>query len=134
MKNQVLSIEQMKNLQRLGVDTSKASMCWIKHPNCTERDLTVHDVFCYEMSCLEPVPTFTLQDLIELLPNVIDNHVFGFNQDYHTQDGDGCYVSYTNLDLPGEHLHVIDLSSGGLLTACHEMLLWLIKNKHIKQI
>lgn len=30
MKNQTLSIERMLHLKKLGVDTSKASMCWLK--------------------------------------------------------------------------------------------------------
>ena len=29
IEEQVLSIEQMKHLQELGVDTSDASMCWV---------------------------------------------------------------------------------------------------------
>lgn len=30
MKNQVLSINQMQHLKELGLDTSKASMCWLQ--------------------------------------------------------------------------------------------------------
>ena len=31
IEEQVLSIEQMKHLQELGVDTSDASMCWLRY-------------------------------------------------------------------------------------------------------
>lgn len=54
MKDQVLSISQMRHLRDLGVDTSKASMCWLREPN----NHTLYEVFCtnddcYEMSCLD---------------------------------------------------------------------------------
>lgn len=69
MKDQVLSISQMRHLRDLGVDTSKASMCWLREPN----NHTRYEVFCtnddcYEMSCLDPVPAFTVQDLLEIIP------------------------------------------------------------------
>lgn len=68
MKNQVLSIEQMRHLQKLGVDTSKASMMyhfWVgkKYQNCFLLSVdiaTPHDS--------ENVPTFTLQNMLEMMP------------------------------------------------------------------
>ena len=44
----------MRHLRDLGVDTSKASMCWLREPN----NHTRYEVFCtnddcYEMSCLD---------------------------------------------------------------------------------
>lgn len=71
MKNQVTSIEQSKRLIELGVPAEKASMAWIKDPNEGVYSLSVHDEFCYEMSCLEPRPAFTVADLICLLPKSI---------------------------------------------------------------
>jgi len=80
MKDQVLSIGQMKSLTELRVDTSKASMCWIKNTDGDETEnmymLSVHNEWCYEMSCLSPVPTFTLQDIIKLLPKQIKGYSF----------------------------------------------------------
>ena len=47
IEKQVLSIEQMKHLQELGVDTSDASMYWVRAKritgeqknNCIDRDM-----------------------------------------------------------------------------------------------
>ena len=54
MDNQVLSIEQMKSLIELGIDTSRASMCWIKNTDGDETEnkymLSVHNEWCYEKS------------------------------------------------------------------------------------
>lgn len=68
MKDQVTSIEQSKRLIELGVPAEKASMCWVKDPNENEYYLAVHDEYCYEVACLEPVPAFTVADLLGLLP------------------------------------------------------------------
>lgn len=66
MSKQCLSIKQTQHLQELGVDMSKASMCWCTFNGDTA--LSVHDEYCYESASLHPIPTFTLQDILDLLP------------------------------------------------------------------
>lgn len=73
MKDQVTSIEQSKRLIELGVPAEKASMCWVKDPNENEYYLAVHDEYCYEVACLEPVPAFTVADLLAVLPKVMED-------------------------------------------------------------
>ena len=75
IENQVLSIEQMKHLQELGVDTSDASMCWLKY---TRTDgvvrylINVNDISCHVMPFMEVFPTYSIGDLIEKLPKSTD--------------------------------------------------------------
>ena len=71
MKDQVLSIEKMQKLKELGIDISKASMCYVffESDGSKYTDIVVHDESCYEMACMNPIPTFTLQDIIELMPD-----------------------------------------------------------------
>lgn len=65
MKTRIaLSVNEMHALEGKGLDTSDASMCWVRDPNGSEYRLTVHDEFCYEMQCLKAVPTYTLEDII----------------------------------------------------------------------
>lgn len=68
MTDQVTSVEQSKRLIEMGVPAEKASMCWVKDPNENEYYLAVHDEYCYEVACLEPIPAFTVADLLGLLP------------------------------------------------------------------
>nr|WP_302400693.1 hypothetical protein [Alistipes onderdonkii] len=70
MTDQVTSIEQSKRLIELGVPADKASMCWVKDPNENEYYLAVHDEYCYEVACLEPIPAFTVADLLELFKSI----------------------------------------------------------------
>ena len=62
IENQVLSIEQMKHLKELGVDTSDASMCWAGN------DVVPNNGAAFDLG-YDGIPTYTIGDLIEKLPN-----------------------------------------------------------------
>lgn len=60
-----LNINQMKGLAALGLDISDASLCWVSDPNDSEvKTLCVHDEYCYKCSALNPVPAYTLEDVL----------------------------------------------------------------------
>ena len=64
IKEQVLSREQMKHLQELGVDTSDASMCWVADNEWeSEEDwhVTIPNNFLMPYNT---IPTYTIGDLI----------------------------------------------------------------------
>lgn len=63
-----LSIENMIVLEKLGFDISDASMCWVKDPNGKRYHLSLHDGYCYEVPCLDPVPAYTLEDILLKFP------------------------------------------------------------------
>ena len=69
IEEQVLSIEQMKHLQELGVDTSDASMCWVAGEDADEVEwnLIIPNNFLLPYN----IPTYTIGDLIEKLPKRI---------------------------------------------------------------
>ena len=75
IENQVLSIEQMKHLQELGVDTSDASMCWLKYTGTdgvVRYLINANDISCHVMPFMEAFPTYSIGDLIEKLPKSTD--------------------------------------------------------------
>ena len=78
IKEQILSREQMKHLQELGVDTSDASMVWIKQDSTLLPD-NIKELWWVDTyyDSLKPmveqedsgfVQTYTIGDLIEKLP------------------------------------------------------------------
>ena len=69
IEEQVLSIEQMKHLQELGVDTSDASMCWVAGEDADEVEwnLIIPNNFLLPYN----IPTYTIGDLINKLPKRI---------------------------------------------------------------
>lgn len=79
MKDQVTSIEQSKRLIELGVPAEKASMVWEYWIN-QDFSKDVPEEVIYNLntkanrgtdSCDMDIPTFTVADLLELLPSVI---------------------------------------------------------------
>ena len=78
IKEQVLSIEQMKHLQELGVDTSDASMVWVRKDSIIFPDnmkkLWWVDTYCDSLKPMVEqedsgfVQTYTTGDLFRKLP------------------------------------------------------------------
>ena len=74
---QVLSVEQMKHLQELGLDTSDGSMCWcyaLSYKNA-KWELEIYEDVINEKrdsAFWEIIPTYTLQDIFDKLPRYIN--------------------------------------------------------------
>ena len=124
LEDQVLSIEQVQELQELGFDVKKyASMCWITYtsdedPYKKEYNLSIHDEFCYESASLEPTPTMTIGDIIEVLPIEIGEYVLDMNRKYVSYDS-----KTTNLFYAYRRRFIDSL---------FDCLVWCIKQKHIE--
>ena len=73
IEEQVLSIEQMKHLQELGVDTSDASLAWFMSPKTNQWKIKAKNNFTHELLLrLSPeryIPTYTTGDLFRKLPS-----------------------------------------------------------------
>ena len=126
IEEQVLSIEQMNYLQDLGVDTSDASMCWLKY---TRNDgvvrclINVNDISCHVMPTMEAFPTYTIGDLIKKLPKSID---FGYGE-YELEiliKGGYVEVQYTN----GGDYTPFSYSQSSLIESLYSMLCELAVN------
>ena len=127
MKNQVLSIEQMQKLKELGVDTSKASMCYIsKYTSCDFDDgdeIVVVDNDFNKRLYNEFGPAFTLQDIIELLPYTFDNFYLKIYRAINMY-----YFIYERINSEDD---VIEKGNTPLLAA-YNMLVWVAENGYLK--
>lgn len=119
IEEQVLSIEQMKHLQELGVDTSDASMCWAGN------DVVPNNGSAFDLG-YDGIPTYTIGDLIEKLPK----HINGWNDNRLVIDGDEdadyWYVVYKNRYEDAETEY---FDSENLLAALYNLLCW-VAEKH----
>lgn len=143
MKNQVLNIKQMQHLKELGVDISKGSMVWLPYREMKGSpeipielcDKYYHLGFAYSLRPILPeeemLYTFTLQDIIEMLPRSItpnpDEGTYYLNLyyydelwvvDYLNNEGDGSWFTTTSDD--------------SFIEAAYEMLCWCIEKGYIK--
>lgn len=121
MEKQVLSIEQMQELQALGIDISGASMCWWKG------NRNIHDILAIYNSSEDTasfiIPTFTLQDILEMLPYIFVNECACVPVIYKN-----CCVFVYELD----HESIIHKEyAETTLEAAFKMLKWCKQNKYI---
>ncbi len=139
IKEQVLSIKQVQELQELGFDVEKnASVRWC---DCSVCKRTYAPCFSYnelrvdkkECPLTREVPTLTIGDIMDILPKVINSHgiEYGRNADY------GLSLIYLNkyyIRYIGIHisLALIIFESYNLIDVLFEALKWCIKEKHIE--
>lgn len=121
MSKQVLDIDQMKHLQELGVDTSKASMCYVVDDSKAYKPILC--VSGNESEYLDAisysVPAFTLQDIIDFFPVNIDGYVLSIGKK------GVAYNRYEDLETK------VGKGDRELIDAAYKMLCWCIENKHI---
>ncbi|MEG0949698.1 MAG: hypothetical protein RSF78_10155 [Bacteroidales bacterium] len=135
MKNQVLSVEQMQRLEELGVNTSKASMAFIKLPSVGkfEEDPVSNSQRIFEyIVAMKYIPTFTLQDILNILPKKIDIY---HNDSYYYFDllwngmFGGWSARYEYYDSIDGRVSFPDESP---IQACYEALVWVAENGYLK--
>lgn len=125
MKNQILSIEQMKHLRELGVDISKASCCWCSAYDIDQFVMPIEDKDFFDSDKL----TFNLQDMLEMMPRelylleekcILEIYPFL----------DSWYVRYK----PDERSGLVPYSfhSYKIINAVYECLCWLGENGYLK--
>ena len=121
IEEQVLSIEQMKHLQELGVDTSDASMCWVAGEDASidegEWNLIIPNNFLLPYN----IPTYTIGDLIEKLPKHFNKEetpliIVAINESV------GFCVEYFEMQESSK-------SDGTIKNALYKLLCW-VAEKH----
>lgn len=131
---QVLSIDQMKHLQELGLDTSDASMCWCSFIGNIDEEWEL-EIYEYvinqkrDSSFWEIVPTYTLQDILDKLPHYLNP--FPSKQILFAWMIERDTIAYRNVESVDDCLkHFTDNS---LIDAAYEMLCWCVENRYIKK-
>ena len=128
IKEQVLSIEQMKHLQELGVDTSDASMVWIKQDSTLLPD-NIKELWWVDTyyDSLKPmveqedsafVQTYTIGDLIEKLPIEIGT----------LNRGIVIQRSYVGAGYIKDNLSPVSFSNSSLLESLYNLLCWIAES------
>ena len=137
LKDQVLSIEQVQELQELGFDVKKYASVTVIKTNSDEcyimplNYLEQYDAFEYDVVD-EKYYSLTIVDIIKVLPKMIG--VYSIEFDFI---GNQVYIDYIyrRESLPKlDHIFDMDNKESvtlNLTNALFETLKWCIKNKHI---
>ena len=134
MKDQVLSVEQMQKLKKLGIDDSKAKIYWVRQTNSSKCNDPINGKYFLSLSkgdnlmrcgfiAYETTTTFTLQDMIELMPNNVKYE----GKSYYLSI-DKKFVGYID-DMDVEDC-VLE-SESNILENTYNVLVWLAENKYI---
>jgi hypothetical protein len=141
MSKQVLDISQMQHLEELGVDTSNANFYW--HRTISLNNYNDWDEWKLHYGVLrlargfttincQYVRTFTLQDILDLLPNLIESQDEGNNYwlEFGTamEDEEWWYIRY--MSVYGVKLNYEE--DEHLIDAAYEMLCWCIENEYVR--
>lgn len=138
---QVLDIEQMKHLKELGVDVSKASVYWYRifqdkgdgHIRIIldwKPTFSLNLAFCTGLN-LEAINTFTLQDILNLLPREIHPKDSTFSTYYLFIDYYYKQISYSESIGYGEYKGFSFSHNKILIDAAYEMLCWCVEKGYI---
>lgn len=141
MKN-VLTKEQMQPIIEAGIDTSKASMCWVKMADNTFEVNTAEFVKSRFPNWREQskfgsfIFTFDLSDILEVLPKKICDK-YHFVMQIAEEGPKYVYMGYCTVELCGYlqeiNIHFMHKLKGiNPLQAAYQMLLWCIENGHFK--
>lgn len=152
MKNKVLSIAQMRHLRDLGVETNNASMVIIytdsdgcvmdwdevqeeyTHPEPMEifRDLYDADSSYYDHSYREDCGVFTLQDILEILPEYIP-----INDEQSYDNEAELFINrkscrYVYADCEGHNLYTANEGHyNNVLESAYNLLCWCAENGYL---
>jgi len=146
IKEQVLSIEQVRELQELGFDVEKyASMCWLEQTpfipieQPKEYGLEIlTDSLMGNRGNLDAFPTLTIGDIIDILPKEIKG-IKSINAEWEIipiysldiipSSMNRYFVDYVHSS--GAY-YLNEITKTTLIDALFEMLKWCIKQKHIE--
>ena len=113
IEEQVLSIEQMKHLQELCVDTSDASMCWAGN------DVVPNNGAAFDLG-YDGIPTYATGDLIEKLPKHF--YIKEAQISMVALNGSGAFqVWYDKVPKSSK-------SDGTIKNALYKLLCWVAEN------
>ena len=131
---QVLSIDQMKHLRELGLDTSDASMHWQFLPTVESffnGVLALEErptLFVSQPNMKHEYPAYTLQDILDKLPHYLNP--FPSKQILFVWMIERDTVAYRNVEDIDDCLkHFTD---DLLIDAAYEMLCWCIQKGFVK--
>lgn len=131
MKKQVLDVKQMQHLQELGLELKDTMLYWVKpHKGVICRfgnDWNLAFIDETSREYFEYIPAYTLQDVLESLPDFIDEYCLMIDMSYGT-------IRYDKLTRRDPYLKVTEFNDDDypFIDAAYEMLCWCIENGYIK--
>lgn len=129
---QVLDIKKMQHLQELGLKLGETLLYWAREIATQPREANYYGKWIIvkgkgqvrvRMTRWEYVPAYTLQDVLELLPNSVN-----WNRLLITFNGRECMFQYALYESDP----IVAFHNEETIDAAYEMLCWCIENRYLK--
>ena len=135
MSKQCLDMQQMQHLQELGLKLDYNTMLsWIIDKRGKDKPLLcisseAVDYVDFSHYCL---PAYTLQDVLDALPNrIYDKGAFYLGcYDIMIDEHDICYAKWCGSEIESTYVE-IEIKDN-LIDAAYELLVWCIENKFVE--
>ena len=132
---QVLDVQQMQHLQELGLELDyNTVLSWIVDERGKDKPLLcisseAVDYVDFSHYCL---PAYTLQDVLDVLPNrIYDKGAFYLGcYDIMIDEHDICYAKWCGSEIESTYVE-IEIKDY-LIDAAYELLVWCIENKFVE--
>ena len=132
---QVLDVQQMQHLQELGLELDyNTVLSWIVDERGKDKPLLcisseAVDYVDFSHYCL---PAYTLQDVLDVLPNrIYDKGAFYLGcYDIMIDEHDICYAKWCGSEIESTYVE-IEIKDN-LIDAAYSMLCWCVENKFVE--
>ena len=132
---QVLDVQQMQHLQELGLELDyNTVLSWIVDERGKDKPLLcisseAVDYVDFSHYCL---PAYTLQDVLDVLPNrIYDKGAFYLGcYDIMIDEHNICYAKWCGSEIESTYVE-IEIKDY-LIDAAYELLVWCIENKFVE--
>ena len=137
IRDLVLSIKQMRELNKLGLDVVKTALCWKYNHIIKDYEVVPNRKFerSVKKLCkgrmgkkLIPIPTLTVQEMLEMLPTIIyinkNDYILGVSLI------DNYYLQYENIERTGDYL--CTFQGENIKEVLFKTLRFLLENKYLE--
>lgn len=139
MRKQVLSVEQMQHLQELGLEMKETMLYWCHIQDSRPRAATNNGKWtlckgknnpCVAIQHWEYIPAYTLQDVLDKLPEEIKYKRKDYHLELWLREGEWS-IGYLHFDID-DVLYAHHEQDKEILNAAYEMLCWCIKEGYVQ--
>ena len=138
---QVLDVQQMQHLQELGLGMKETMLYWARCVDNNPRAATHYGKWVLikgnnaqtvGLMYWEFIPAYTLQDVLDALPNRIYNkeEFYLGCYDIMIDEHDICYAKWCGSEIESTYVE-IEIKDN-LIDAAYELLVWCIENKFVE--
>ena len=138
---QVLDVQQMQHLQELGLEMKETMLYWARCVDNNPRAATHYGKWVLikgnnaqtvGLMHWEFIPAYTLQDVLDALPNrIYDKGAFYLGcYDIMIDEHDICYAKWCGSEIESTYVE-IEIKDN-LIDAAYELLVWAIENKFVE--